>query len=80
VLERLARTGAGGAHAWCYGDYDPALFGRAPFDTTLRERSFGLARADGSEKPARAVIRSFAQRLTRGDVPFGAAPQLSRSR
>jgi endo-1,4-beta-mannosidase len=76
VLERLARTGAGGAYAWCYGDYDPALFGRAPFDTALRERSFGLVRADGSEKPACAVIRSFAQQLARGEVPFGTAPRL----
>ena len=23
VLERLAATGAAGAYAWCYGDYDP---------------------------------------------------------
>ena len=52
VLERLAATGAAGAYAWCYADYDPTLFDRAPFDTAVRERSFGLVRADGSEKPA----------------------------
>jgi len=76
VLERLAATGAAGAYAWCYGDYAPKLFGRAPFDTALRERSFGLVRADGSEKPACAAIRAFAARLARGAVAFGSAPKL----
>ena len=76
VLERLAATGAAGAYAWCYGDYDPKLFARAPFDTAIRERSFGLVRADGREKPACAVIRAFASRLARGEVRFGSAPKL----
>jgi hypothetical protein len=76
VLERLAATGAAGAYAWCYADYDPQLYHRAPFDRALRERSFGLVRADGSEKPAAQAIRSFAKRLERGDVAFGHAPQL----
>ena len=76
VLERLAATGAAGAYAWCYGDYDPMLFGRAPFDTAVRERSFGLVRADGSEKPAADIVRRFAARLKRNDVPIGQAPKL----
>ena len=76
VLERLAATGAAGAYAWCYGDYDPKLFDRAPFDTAIRERSFGLVRADGREKPACAVIRAFASRLARGEVRFGSAPKI----
>jgi endo-1,4-beta-mannosidase len=76
VLERLAVTGAAGAYAWCYGDYDAALFDRAPFDTALRERSFGLVRADGSEKPACAVVRAFASRLARGKLTVGVAPRL----
>jgi endo-1,4-beta-mannosidase len=76
VLERLAATGAAGAYAWCYGDYDPTLFDRAPFDTAIRERSFGLVRADGSEKPAAQVVRAFASRLQRGEVPFGTAPKV----
>jgi endo-1,4-beta-mannosidase len=76
VLERLAATGAAGAYAWCYGDYDPKLFSRSPFDTAIRERSFGLVRADGSEKPAAEVIRAFAARLRRNEVLFGAAPKL----
>jgi endo-1,4-beta-mannosidase len=76
VLERLAATGASGAYAWCYGDYDPKLFGRAPFDTAIRERSFGLVRADGSEKPAAEVVRAFAARLGRREVSFGLAPKV----
>lgn len=74
VLDRLAATGAAGAYAWCYGDYDPRLFTRPPFDRAVRERSFGLVRADGSEKPAAAALRSFGARLTRGEVTFGSAP------
>jgi endo-1,4-beta-mannosidase len=76
VLERLAITGAAGAYAWCYGDYAPALFSRAPFDTAIRERSFGLVRADGTEKPAAAVVRAFAARLGRGGVAIGQAPKV----
>ena len=76
VLERLAVTGAAGAYAWCYGDYAPTLFDRAPFATAIRERSFGLVRADGSEKPAAEVVRAFAARLERHEVPFGVAPKL----
>jgi endo-1,4-beta-mannosidase len=76
VLERLAKTGAAGAYAWCYGDYDPALFGRAPFDSAIRERSFGLVRADGSEKPAAAAVRAFAARLASEKVAFGRAPKV----
>jgi endo-1,4-beta-mannosidase len=76
VLERLAATGAAGAYAWCYADYAPELYVRAPFDRALRERSFGLIRSDGSEKPAVEVIRAFASRLERGEVQLGEAPRL----
>jgi endo-1,4-beta-mannosidase len=76
VLERLAATGAAGAYAWCYGDYHPTLFGRAPFDIAVRERSFGLVRADGTDKPAAEVVRAFAARLERGEVTFGSAPKV----
>ena len=54
----------------------PKLFGRAPFDTAIRERSFGLVRADGGEKPACAVIRAFSSRLAAGEVRFGSAPKV----
>lgn len=76
VLERLAATGAAGAYAWCYADYDPKLFDRAPFDRAIRERSFGLVRADGTEKPAALELRAFSRRLERGEVALGAAPKL----
>jgi endo-1,4-beta-mannosidase len=62
VLERLFSTGASGAYSWCYGDYDTRLFDRSPISTAIRERTFGLVRADGSEKPAADVIRKFSQR------------------
>ena len=59
VLQRLAGIGAAGAYAWCYGDYDSRLFNREPLAAAVRERTFGLVRADGSEKPAAAVFRNF---------------------
>jgi endo-1,4-beta-mannosidase len=76
VLERLVGTGAAGAYCWCCADYDPELFGRAPLDTAIRERTFGLIRADGSEKPAAQVIRAFAKRIARGELPIAQAPKL----
>jgi endo-1,4-beta-mannosidase len=68
VLERLAKTGAAGAYAWCYADYDPMLFDRPPFTTAVRERTFGLIRADGSEKPVTDVFRRFRKRRDAGEV------------
>lgn len=59
VLDGLMETGAGGAYAWCYTDYDPRLYDRAPFATAVRERSFGLVRSDGTEKPAAELFRKF---------------------
>lgn len=59
VLQRLVSIGAAGAYAWCYGDYDPRIFDRVPLATAVRERTFGLVRADGSEKPVAAVFRKF---------------------
>jgi endo-1,4-beta-mannosidase len=58
----LVSTGATGAYAWCYGDYDSRLFDREPLAKAVRERTFGLVRADGSEKPAAAVFRNFRKR------------------
>lgn len=68
VLERLLGSGAGGAYAWCYGDYDPRLFDRPPFASAVRERTFGLVRADGSEKPAADVFRRFSERRIEGTL------------
>jgi endo-1,4-beta-mannosidase len=76
VLERLVRTGAAGAYAWCYADYDPRLFGRPPLASAIRERTFGLVRADGSEKPAAEVFRSFRRRRDAGALHRGAIPSV----
>lgn len=80
VLEGMLRTGAAGAYAWCYGDYDPALFDRPPFATAVRERTFGLVRANGSEKPAVEVVRRFRARRNAGMLHrAGVAPVLDVS-
>jgi len=69
VVTRLAATGALGAYAWCYADYDARLFDRPPLDNAIRERTFGIVRADGSEKEAAQVFRTIRQRLVQGTVP-----------
>ena len=74
VLERLVDTGAAGAYAWCYADYDARLFTRPPLDTAVRERTFGLVRSDGTEKPAAGVFREFARRREAGEVVRGHVP------
>jgi endo-1,4-beta-mannosidase len=68
VLERLVATGTAGAYAWCYGDYDARLFDRPPFSHAIRERTFGLVRADGSEKPAADVFRRLRARRDAGSL------------
>ncbi|MDP9280051.1 MAG: cellulase family glycosylhydrolase [Gemmatimonadota bacterium] len=76
VLERLLETGAAGAYAWCYGDYESRLFDRPPLATAVRERTFGLVRTDGSEKPAADVFRRFSERRIEGALVQGAVPQV----
>ena len=76
VLARLVATGAAGAYAWCYANYDATLFDRAPFATAVRERTFGLVRADGTEKPAAGVFRAFRARRDAGLVVQGHVPDV----
>ena len=76
VLERLLVTGAGGAYAWCYGDYDDRLFGRPPLAKAVRERTFGLVRKNGSEKPAADVFRRFSERRIEGALVVGPVPRV----
>lgn len=76
VLERLVRTGAAGAYAWCYADYAPQLFRRPPLATAIRERTFGLVRADRSEKPAAQVFRDIKRERDAGRLPRGVAPSV----
>jgi len=68
VIERLVSTGAAGAYAWCYADYDERLFDRSPISTAIRERTFGIVRADRSEKPIADVFRKFRQRRDNGSI------------
>lgn len=76
VLERLLETGAAGAYAWCYGDYDDRLFSRPPLASAVRERTFGLVRTDGSEKPAADVFRRFSERRLEGPFVQGEVPRV----
>ena len=76
VMERLIATGAAGAYAWCYPDYDESLFGRPPLKITVRERTFGIVRADGTEKPAADVFRKIRRRRDAGGLVRGAVPRI----
>jgi endo-1,4-beta-mannosidase len=76
VLERLLNTGAAGAYAWCYADYDARLFSLPPLATAVRERTFGLVRADGSEKPAADVFRRFRKRRDEGVLVRPSIPRI----
>ena len=76
VLRRLGEIGAAGAYAWCYADYDARLFDRAPLDRAVRERTFGLVRPDGSEKPAVEVFRRLRTDRDQGRVKNGAVPRV----
>ncbi|MGZ3332823.1 MAG: glycoside hydrolase 5 family protein [Gemmatimonadaceae bacterium] len=76
VLDRLLNTGAAGAYAWCYADYDARLFSLPPLATAVRERTFGLVRADGSDKPAVDVFRRFRKRRDEGTLVQAAVPQV----
>jgi len=61
VLQRLQRTGALGAFAWCFPDYPRFLWDKPPCDFQWHERFFGLIRADGSIKPMGRALQEFAQ-------------------
>lgn len=58
-LAALHQCGVMGAMLWCYADYAKALWKGPPFDESRHERSFGLWRSDGTEKPAVDVVRRF---------------------
>ena len=62
ALASLLACGSKGAMLWCYADYAPAIWTQPPLDRAVHERSFGLWRADGSPKPAVAVVEAFAER------------------
>jgi endo-1,4-beta-mannosidase len=60
ALEGLRDAGCVGAMLWCYSDYERSCWTSPPLDLARHERSFGLWRADGTPKPAVAVIEAFA--------------------
>ena len=76
VVGRLVESGAAGAYAWCYADYDASLFARPPLDRAIRERTFGIVRADGSEKAAAGVFRRLRQRRDAGELARGPVPDI----
>jgi endo-1,4-beta-mannosidase len=61
VLTRLHADGRLGAYWWCWADYAAELRGEPPFDRAPHERSFGIVRDDGSEKPVAAALSAFAR-------------------
>lgn len=61
VLERLHADGRLGAYWWCWADYDATLREKPPFDRAPHEMSFGIVRADGSEKPVATALSAFAR-------------------
>jgi endo-1,4-beta-mannosidase len=69
VLDGLHDVGALGALLWCFSDYEPGRFDRAPLDEAVHERTFGLWRADGSPKP---VVAELTARRGRTRVESGA--------
>ncbi len=59
ALKALHEFGFMGGMLWCYADYNKSLWTKPPLDKSIHERYFGLWRADGSEKPAVAVVKQF---------------------
>ena len=58
-LNAIHESGAMGAMMWCYSDYATKLFDSPPLDQAPHERTFGLFRQDGSEKPTVSEVRAF---------------------
>jgi hypothetical protein len=56
-------AGASGALIWCFADYDPAWYGRTPFDALVHERHFGIVDAAGRLKATGAAMRDAARAL-----------------
>ena len=53
-----------------------ASLDRPPLATAVRERTFGLVRADGSEKPAVEVFRALRARRDAGSLPAQSVPNI----
>jgi endo-1,4-beta-mannosidase len=51
--------GASGALVWCWSDFSPSLANETPYSHHAFELSFGITRADGSEKPVCDELRAL---------------------
>ncbi len=78
VLERLHADGRLGAFWWCWADYADELRGEPPFDRAPHERTFGIVRSDGSDKPVAAALSSFA-RERRTVIPPKPTPMIAEN-
>jgi hypothetical protein len=76
VLERLHADGRLGGYWWCWSDYPETLNARSTFDLPPHQRSRGIIRADGSEKPVAAALSAFA-REQRDVIPASDMPMIS---
>jgi hypothetical protein len=83
VLERLHADGRLGALWWCWSDPAPGLRAQPPFAGAPQTATYGILRADGSEKPVAAALAAFAaeQRevLPARDMPMIAAAYYYRT-
>lgn len=70
VLRKLYRVGSLGAMAWCFSDYDEAIWDKPPLNACVHERFFGVTRTDGSLKPMGKVLRDFAAKSLRVQPPI----------
>lgn len=71
AFSRVHDAGTVGGLVWCYTDYDTAIWQEPPLDRAPHERHFGLWRADGTPKPAAAVLSEWSGRPR---APAGEAP------
>jgi len=60
ALQLLNKYNMTGAFAWCFADYAPELWTKAPLNLNPHERHFGLFRHDGTEK---AAVEAFNQQF-----------------
>jgi len=61
VLERLHADGRLGAYWWCWADYPDEACDEPAIGLAPGERTYGIVRADGSEKPVAAALSAFAR-------------------
>jgi endo-1,4-beta-mannosidase len=60
----LHADGRLGAYWWCWSDFERSHT-EPPFDLAPHERTFGIVRSDGSEKPVAAALSAFARERRR---------------